>query len=289
MPDGGFAFAEGTKSYSVGLSDLWLVRTDADGNMLWDQSFGTPFTETARALAHAPGGGFLIAALTHPDEDSLQQMWLVKTDEQGEIAWETVVGAGEGDAALDIEPLDDGGFVLTGQKMTAVNGWDLLAARYDAAGEQLWATTAGGQMEDEGREIVVLPDGFAIYGSTESKDAGMWDAWLVRLDSDGVLLWDQPFGGYNGDIGRGLLALPGGGLLLAGQTYTSGNGDAWLIRTDAQGNQIWEASFGGPAKDVFYKVLATADGNFVAGGFSASYGNGSDDAYLMKIDALSCQ
>ena len=289
LPDGGFAFAGGNSSYSAGLSDLWLVRTDAEGDMLWDKTFGTLQVETARALAHVPGTGFLIAAITHPDEESMQQLWLVKTDELGEMIWENIAGSGDGDEAFDILPLIDGGFVIAGRKMTALNGWDLLAARYDAAGEQLWAVTAGGEMEDDGRAIVALPDGFAVYGSTESKDPGMWDALLVRLDSDGNLLWDVTFGGYNGDIGRGLMALPDGGLLLAGQTYTYGNGDAWLIRTDGEGNKVWEVSFGGPGKDVFYKILATPDGNFVAGGFSASYGNGSDDAYLVKIDALSCQ
>ncbi len=289
MPDGGFAFAGGTSSFGEGLSDLWLVRTDMDGNKLWEKNYGTLQTETARALAYVPGQGFLIAAITHASEESMQQLWLVKTDDQGEKTWENVAGSGDGDEAFDIVPLADGGFAIAGRKMTGANGWDLLAARYDSSGEQLWATTFGGELEDDGRAIVALPDGFAVYGSTESKDPGMWDALLVRLDSDGNLLWDVAFGGNNGDIGRGLKALPDGGLLLAGQTYTYGNGDAWLIRTDGDGNKVWEVSFGGPGKDVFCKVLATADGNFVAGGFSASYGNGSDHAYLVKIDSVSCQ
>ena len=111
----------------------------------------------------------------------------------------------------------------------------------------VWEKTFGGAKADVAYSIVALPDGgFAVAGVTKSKGAGNKDAWVLRLDGKGRILWEKAFGGAKADLAYSIIALPDGGFAVAGETKSKGadKWDAWVLRLDGTGRMLWEKNFG---------------------------------------------
>lgn len=147
-----------------------------------------------------------------------------------------------------------------------------------------WQRTYGGYGSDEGMAVVATADsGYAFLGSTGSFGSG-GDAYLVRVDSAGALLWSRSFGGSGVDRGADLVAAADGGFLVVGSTYTDPQTgyDGLLVRTDAQGAPVWEKAMGGTDWDLFHAAAVTADGWFVVG---RTYGIGSGAAWVLRLNA----
>ena len=258
---------------SAGVTDFWLIRTDNDGLALWSRTYGGKGSEEARALVALPGaGGFAIAGSAMSTDlpggvggAGSSDFWLVRTDDQGELLWHRTHGSSGGEVANALALLPDGGFVLAGKTNStdlqsdpkvAFNS-DFWIVRTDAWGERLWSRTIGGDSADEAHAIAVLPGvaGLALVGETRSdtlpggsKPQGDADAWLMRLDLEGNLLWHRALGGNSSDLGVALIARADGtGLVTVGTSNSksampgggssnAGEGDFWLLRTDAWGH-----------------------------------------------------
>jgi hypothetical protein len=289
LPGGGIAFAGSTKSKGAGGSDAWMVITDNQGQPVQEKLLGGQWGESAKAIV-AVEEGFWLLATASPEQDISPQVWLLKLDEDMEVSWEHLYGNGQVNQVTDLAITADGGAVIAGRRMSdGFTDWDPMLIRVDGQGNLVWETVVIMEMADEGQEVVVLPDGFALYGSTKSKNAGAWDSWLARFDLAGNLIWDKTFGGNDGDIGRAFTIAPGGDFLLVGQTYSMGsNGDAWVIRTDPNGNLLWEAAYGGEGKETPWAAAVTNDGRLVLAGASSSGLTNSDDVWLAILDLANC-
>jgi hypothetical protein len=287
--DGGFVLggrsasgASGNKtSATYGGNDLWLVKIDANGNKLWDKSFGGSDDEGFyySALAATPDGGFLLAGdsfsgvsgnKTSPSYGGYCDSWLVKVDAFGNKVWDkSFGGSGDYDVLFTIVSTDDGGALLGG------------------------ASTSG------------------ISGNKTSTNHGAFDLWLVKVDASGNKLWDKSFGGSGGDGDIGGYFLPSvsivptgdGGFLIGGPSASGVSGnktspnygdyDYWLVKIDADGNKLWDRSYGGNSSDLLTSVAPTPDGGFLLGGTSesgisgnkTSVSHGRIDYWVIKVDA----
>ena len=125
-----------------------------------------------------------------------------------------------------------------------------------------------------------------MAGYTTSFGSGGQDAWVLRIDSEGNLLWDKTFGGAGNDAVSSIIPAPGGGFVLAGFTFSSGSGnsDGWLFKIDDSGSQVWSWTYGGTELDYLRNLNTTADGGIVAIGSTDSFGN-QGDIWLVKTDA----
>lgn len=171
----------------------------------------------------------------------------------------------------------------------------------------LWQNCYGGSNNDKGNAIKFTPDGgFIIVGSTLSSDsdvtsnAGNYDMWVVKLNSLGVIQWQQTYGGSSSDIGNDVLLTPDGGYLIGGTSssndgpFTTNKGvtDIVLIKIDASGVIQWAGNYGGTDKDNLASLGLTSDNNYLLGAttFSndvdVSFNNGSADYWILKVDTL---
>jgi len=106
----------------------------------------------------------------------------------------------------------------------------------DSSGNKLWDKTYGGALNDEAYSVIQTEDdGYALAGSTYAFGAGLWDAWLIKTDSSGNILWSQTYGGIGDDQAISMIISSDGGFVLSGSTNTFGVGawDAWLFKVSS--------------------------------------------------------
>ena len=126
-----------------------------------------------------------------------------------------------------------------------------------------------------------------IAGETKSKGAGNYDAWIIKLDSNGNKVWEKIFGSSDSDGANSIIQSKDGGYVIAGYTYLKavGKADALMIKLDSNGNKVWEKIFGGSNSDYAYSIALTKDGGYVVGGKTDSNGAGDFDAWILKLNA----
>jgi hypothetical protein len=165
---------------------------------------------------------------------------------------------------------------------------DIYLVKVDSNIKYEWSAAIGHEFTEFGNAVKQTADGgYIICGHTNSIGNGSYDAYLVRTDSKGKLLWEKTFGGFDWDFAYDIETTADGGFLLVGETHSLGNGnaDAYLIKTDKDGNLLWEKTMGGAGKDIAHALIATKDGNFAFCGENASKNpENKGDAWLVKFD-----
>jgi hypothetical protein len=282
--DGGYALAGFTMSFGAGLQDYYLVKTDGNGNMLWNQTYGGTGADTARSVIQTSDGGYALAGDTTSFGNASSvflcyDFWLVKTDKDGNMLWNQTYGYRlsfengteySGSMAQSVVQTSDEGYALAGRTYGIGAGLsDFYLVKTDENGNMIWNQTYGGTENDYPSSMIQTSDGgFALAGYTESFGAGSQDYWLVKTDSDGNEEWNQTYGGSGYDEATSLVQTSDGGYVLAGSSTSVENGAVWLVKTDANGNMLWNkqpspayVQLSDPSS-----VIVTSDGGYALSG-----------------------
>ena len=169
-----------------------------------------------------------------------------------------------------------------------------------------WQHTYGGSALDNPKSLHQLPNGYLICGSSASSDGdvtvnnGNLDAWLIKLDPNGSLVWEKSYGGSSLDVATALDVTTDGGCIMAGNTFSTniagvtnkGMYDYYVIKVDSLGAVQWQKAYGGPQDDYAYDVQQTSDGGYIltglingAGGDISNYHVGfGGDVWVVKLD-----
>jgi hypothetical protein len=220
--DGGYVVIGDTRSFStpVGFADAYLVKLDEDGNQVWDKTYGDVNIDMGRSVLQTPDGGFLIAGETFPAGASANKAYLVKTDLDGNMQWSRTYGpASQDTVARSVKATPDGGFIIAGEQ-NAPTGFDKngYLLKVDALGDLQWDATYGGaSIEFIYSVSVTSDDGYILAGRTLSYGAGNYDAFLIKLNSEGEHdVWADLGGGTAGVGGQPVFQ--GSGDLSVGST-----------------------------------------------------------------------
>ena len=261
-----------------------LIRTDASGDVIWQQTFpiGVKSAGGLAALSADSGGIAMASSTTNANGDD--DGTLTHVDLNGGATWTVSMGAIGNDDFAAISTLGSGYILAGGSSSVSSGDSDFWLVRTNASGSTLWQKFFGGNGEDVARAVIALPDGFLVAGSTTSKGAGGSDAWLVRTDLNGLKLWDKTYGGKSYDDAVQIAAVPGG-FAFSGTTASTGAGgkDMWLVRIDAFGNKYFGIPYGGTANDGNTHLAVLPDG-FALAGYSGSKGAGGTDAWFLRTD-----
>lgn len=202
--------------------------------------------------------------------------------------WNKTYGGPNDDCAYSIILDSHGGYVVAGYTYSFGAGdCDTWLLKIDTNGNIQWNRTYGGPGHDEAHSLIQTNDGgFIIAGTTNSFGSGGFDAWLIKTDPSGNMLWNKTYGGSGNDDVWHVIATADGGFAIAGWTtsFGSGAGDFWLIKTDSNGNIQWSKTYGGVYFDAATCVRQTLDGGFILSGYTYSYGAGGADFWLIKTD-----
>jgi len=208
---------------------------------------------------------------------------------QNVVCWEKTFGGSGSDQASSIQPTVDGGYIVAGDTDSRGEGdSDAWVLKLDANGSLEWDATFGGIDEDKASSIQPTADGgYVVAGDTSSKGAGNSDAWILKLDIDGSLEWDETFGGDEYDEANSIQQTRDLGYVVAGGTKSNGAGskDGWVFKLNANGNTDWERTYGGEDYDSVESIQQTEDLGYVVAGVTYSDSAGSGDAWIIKLDA----
>ena len=299
--DGGYIITGSTETFgNDGSHDVWLIKTDSQGNEEWNQTFGDDNFDQGYSVQQTTDGGYIIAGIqtTHAGLSWFylsSDLWLIKTDSQGNEEWNQIWLYSSGfygdDYGNSVQQTTDGGYIITGSTNSVGTGgaeMNLWLIKTDSQGNEEWNQAFGGSGGDYGNSVQQTTDGgYIIAGSTNSFGNGEMDVWLIKTDSQGDLESIPTFGGSGGDYGNSVQQTIDGGYIITGSTNSFGNGgmDVWLIKTDSQETEEWNQTFGGGDDDHGNSVQQTTDGGYIITGSTNSFGNGEMDVWLIKTDS----
>ncbi len=285
--DGGYILSGYTLSFGTG-GDIYLVKTDAMGDMMWSKNYGGSGFEYCRGVQQCFDGGYLINGYTNSYGAGNSDLYLIKTDANGDTLWTKTYGTSNVDSCFATIQTNDSGFVLTGTGF--INGSrETYLIKTDFAGTIIWSKSYGGAGIDAGFSVIQTNDnGYCIAGTTTSFGAGAKDIYVIKTDANGDTLWSRTYGGAGSEEGNSILQSSYGGYLLTGYTNSYSQGDdLFIIKTDVWGLIEWAKLVGAVsnAKDEGRCVATTNDGGYIVAGFSQSNGNGTDVIFI-KTDSL---
>ena len=286
--DGGYIAVGVTHSFGDWLyGDCWLIKTDANGDMVWNKTYGGASWEDATSVQQTSDGGYIVAGCTASFGAGSFDYWLIKTDANGNVVWNNTYGGIDADAADYVQQTSDGGYVMVGSADSFKTGMfdgEIWLVKTDEYGNVSWSWLSGWPDWDFAYSAQQTEDeGYIIAGTKFSSYDTRYDIWLIKIDANGTLEWDEVYArrGRSEDVAYSVQQTTDGGYVIAG-----GWGNFWIVKTDASGNMEWNKSFGGAESENAYCVSQTNDGGYLAAGYTESFGfgrDGSPDAWLVKF------
>jgi hypothetical protein len=173
--DGGYVITGQTSG------DLWLLKTDSQGDEEWNQTFGGSSADYGESVQQTTDGGFIITGSTSSFGNGSYDVWLIKTDSQGNVVWNQTLGDASYQKGFSVQQTDDGGYIITGY----YGSYDVWLIKTNSQGQEEWNKTFGGSGQDVGYSVQQTTDGgYIITGYTYSYGNG-GDVWLIKTDSQG--------------------------------------------------------------------------------------------------------
>lgn len=317
LKDGGYlacgytASSDGDVDSVRGAKDIWVVRTDDLGNILWQRTFGGSNDEVANDVATTADTGYVVAGFTFsPDGDVTNYKdngdgWLVYVDTLGNLINEKDKGGQEYDEFKSIITADNGGFILVGVSssntgtLAGLNhgGSDAWIARLSKFGTDQWNNLYGDTLDDGGFAVTEDSAGrLVVSGFRDS--VGTDDSWLFTVDSLGVFISESLHGGTGDELPGSSMEKELNNYIVAGSSNSPPSGDKdcqyagydfWMYNTLSGGAITWQKCLGGTGDDVSARGLVGPDGSIAICGYTNSVdldvqGNhGGNDFWVVRL------
>jgi len=289
--DGGFivtGYTEKTFLNKLGnmylkLRNIYLIKTDKNGNKIWQKTFGGKLDDEAYAITPTKDNGFIIAGYTESFGNGKKDLYVIKINENGNKIWQKTFGGEYKDEAYAITPTKDNRFIIAGYTASFGNGWeDVYLIKIDKDGNKIWQKTFGGRKDDEAYAITPTKNNeFIIAGATSSFNDRWGDIYIIKIDKDGNKIWQKTFGEKKDFDKANAIVSTKNGFIVAG--YTSYSEDIYLIKIDVNGNKIWQKTFNRSKSEEAEAIVATKDNGFIIAGYRELPSNNWKSVYLIKI------
>jgi hypothetical protein len=217
LPDG-FVVLSSKLNFEINEGGTWLIKTDKDGNELWNKTYGQDWGDTGLSLIQSNDGGLIFTGYTYSYDSGI---WLLKTDIEGNELWNKTYGCGDGN---DVIQTDDGGYMIAGRYLPVYEAWhDVGLVKTDSSGNMEWLRHYGGTDQDSGYSVSKTDDGgYAVVGMRHS-GLSSFQGWILKTDGNGNKLWDEVIGGRPNKV----IKSNDGKIVVAG--FKSG---AWLMKVE---------------------------------------------------------
>ena len=234
LPDGGFLIAGRTNSYGAGVYDVYIVRTDENGTLLWNKTYGGSNNDLANDIINTSDGNFLVIAYTSSFGAGGNDFYVLKIDENGTLLWNKTYGTSNHELAYAGVEDYDGNYVIVGYG----DGNKYYVIKIDSNGSLIWQKSFSYGSVNYGRGISISDDGnYMVAGY--SLVGSYYQIYLIKLDkNNGNVITTKTYGGSSDDYVKSMIKTRDSGFLIIGNTnsYGAGQQDLYLIKTDENGD-----------------------------------------------------
>lgn len=250
--------------------------------VLWQKTYGG--TADDRALYMVPTeNGYLVVGSTKSIVPNATVGWAIMLDKDGNAVWNKTYYEGFGCELRYALPLTDG-FLLVGNQFLQSGGIKGYVVKIDSLGTQIWNITIGVGQTNKLFSAMATSDGFALFGLTSTNSNGDSEGWIVKLDTNGNILWSKTYSdGTDTALRTGVLAQDGN-FMAAGYCNSDGanNYDFLLLKVSSIGNLVWNKTYSSAADQKAYSMTKASDGYVIVGDTVSPQTN--TDAWVLKVD-----
>ena len=250
--DGGYIVAGTTSSFGAGNGDVYLIKTDASGDTLWTRTYGDTSGEEGHFVQQTTDSGYIIAGMTSSFGAGGADVYLIKTNAEGDTLWTRAYGGTRNDYVSSVQQTADGGYVISGWTLSfGAGSYDVYLIKTDYQGDTLWTRTFGGTHSDGSYSVQQTTDGgYVVAGFTQSFGAGSFDVYLIKTNASGDTLWTRTYGWLSSEGSYSVQQTTDGAYVVAGitQSFGAGGFDVYLIKTDSLGLAVAEPLTGHPVR-----------------------------------------
>ena len=325
-------------------NDMYLVKTDAQGNLLWQKNYGGHKLDMGWSVLELKDKGYLLHGCTLSKDTTNQDIYLLRLDKSGNIIWQKTYGSKKDERTTHLLTLFDGNYLLIGERIIQDTvDRDSYLLKLDTTGNIIWEKTFGGPRNERTYYGAETKQGdYLITGSILPYANGKADILLLKISKEGKLVWSKTYGekevhdvshsfsrnrdektftitGYIGSVQPGFhdalfMQIDENGKLLITKRYSTGedmrmmhseetsdngfivtgyarkdisknNNDAVLLKYDSKGNVQWLKTFGMPeVDDQGYWIVCNEDGGYTLTGYTHSYGT-NGDLWLIRTNS----
>lgn len=284
--DGGYIMAGNTRDSQTMLFDIWVIKTDGQGNIVWQKTLGGSGGDNVIRIVKTTDGNYVIGSVTSSSDGDvtgnhgLADIWLIKITAAGTVLWTKAIGSSGADGCAHLNTTQDGGvlvagdvFVADGDVQAAYGGW---VAKVSGTGSLVWQYSAGDSVTWSSIQAVCeTKDGGYVFCLTNLNTSPYGGYEFMKIDAAGNVLWQHLKENTLPINIRYLEQAPDSGFIIAG--FRKGGlqeGDSsenyYIERTDAQGNKLWSKVYGGSNNDRLTDAIQLQDGGYVLAGYTLS-------------------
>jgi hypothetical protein len=201
--DGGYVVAGYTSSFGEGVGDVWVLKLEAMGNVIWQKTYGGSRDDQAYTVYPTPDGGYVVGGTTlsfgvQSIVGGIGDAWVLKLDAVGNVMWQKTYATLAHEFAYSVQPAADG-YIVAGS--TALLPWVL---KLDAAGDVTWQKTYGDTGGYAYSAYPTLGGGYTVAGFNQN------GALVLKLDDTGGITWQHQYGAVFGSAYSVRLTADGG-------------------------------------------------------------------------------
>ncbi|MFI5173155.1 MAG: T9SS type A sorting domain-containing protein, partial [Chitinophagales bacterium] len=320
----------------MGEYDYWLVKLTSTGTIQWQNTIGGSDDDWLFSVIETNDNGFLLGGYSSSGISSdkteanigEEDYWIVKINSTGVIEWQNTIGGTDRDKCFEVNKTSDGGYIVGGFSQSNIStdksennigSDDYWIIKINSSGDIEWENTIGGSGSDQLFDINQTTDGGYIVGGSSKSDVSgdktedqfgtynlLTDYWILKLNSVGVIEWQNTIGGSSYDNCSTARQTSDGGYIIGGDSKSGisgdkteicrGENDYWTVKLNNLGDIEWQKTLGGDDFDITGWAFETLDGGFVIAGGSKSNISGDKtentagdtDYWIVKLVGDAC-
>lgn len=285
LPDGGVVVSGHSRSRPGFTYAGWVLRLNRSGTIDWEKWVESARHDRVFGVTVTADGDIVSAGRSQRPGRS-HDAWVFRLSPTGAVRWNRTFGGPLDDRARSVAGSENGGVIVGGFRTTGDNGAEGWIFHVDREGVKRWEWSEGGPGRQGIFNVAVLPDGGVVgVGYTETEGGSSYGLWVVRLDADGVLGWQNVYRHGKFNAATAVAVSENGRIVVAGQSGdVLADSDAWILGINADGSLEWDIVLGGPKIDNAWGITALDGDRFAVVAASASHGGGGTDAWLIGLD-----
>jgi phenylpyruvate tautomerase PptA (4-oxalocrotonate tautomerase family) len=298
--------------------DYYLIKLGPDGKIIWEKKIGGNKYDPIKFFKQTADNGFLLAGVSWSTDIRNNSysggfdIYIVKLNSSGGVEWEKMLGGSQDETVYVFEELKDGNFIIAGSSfstdfpgLTNDGSEDSYIIKFDLDGNIIWQKMYGGSgnegdiklFERDNGDLILIRNSTSIDIDNLTNN-GFYDILVTYLNNKGNIIWENMYGGNEGDFVVGIEEVENGNFIISGVSHSvnikgqknNGARDLYLLKIDSLGKLIWEKLYGGNQDDEFCYFSKTVDKGFIVGGYSDSSDivnnnlSGGFDFYVLKMN-----